>query len=223
MPEARMAARDGLLAELPQIFDRASAAHEQQHLAFGAPAGARQHRRDALGRALALHRHRVDDDLDRRIAPRERRQHVAQRSGGERSHDPDAARVRGQLALELLLEQAFGAELFLEAQETLVERAEACAAHGLDRELEASTRLVEGRERANLHLHAVARLPVEERGAAAEHHAFDLGRAILEREIAVARRRAREVGDLATHPGEREAPLEEVAHAAQQFRHRQNA
>jgi hypothetical protein len=56
MAEARMRARQALLVELPQVLDRAAAAHEEQHVALGAPVGAREHGGDALGGAFALHR-----------------------------------------------------------------------------------------------------------------------------------------------------------------------
>ena len=79
----------------------------------------------------------------------------------------------------LLVEHAFGAELVLEPEEALVKRAEARAAHRVDGELEATARLVKRGERAHLHLHAIARLPVEESRPAAEHHALDLRRAVL--------------------------------------------
>ena len=209
--------RQRLLVELPQVLDRAAAAHQEQHVALGAPAGAREHRHDALGGALALHGDRVDDHRDRRVAARQRGQDVAQRGRGERGQHADRARVRRQLALGGFVEQALALELLLEPQEALVERPDAGAAQAFDGELEAAARLVQGDQRARLDLHAVAQLPVERRGAAAEHHAVDLRAAVLEREIPVPRRGARQVGQLAAHPEQGEAPLERVADAAQEL------
>jgi hypothetical protein len=216
-------ARDRLLVEGPQVLDRAAAAHQQQHVAFGARARPRQHGGDALARASTLNRHRIDDDRHRGVATRERRQHVAQRRGGARGDDADGARMLRQRPLQPLVEEPFGVEAVLEAQEALEERPQARRPHGFDGELKSPARLVEGDEGACFDLHALAQLRPEQRRPAAEHHAVDLRTAVLEREVAVARRRAVEVGELARHPGERKAALERVAHAAQQLRHGQDA
>jgi hypothetical protein len=138
--------RHYLLVERPQVLDRAAASHQEQHIALGAPARAREHGGDAIGRALALHRCRVNNDFDCRIAPRERGQDVAQSSRCERSHDADAPGVDRQRALQRRVEQAFRAELFLEAQEALVQRTEARPAHPLHRKLEPPARLVKRRQ-----------------------------------------------------------------------------
>ena len=74
----------------------------------------------------------------------------------------------------------------LSAQEALVERPYAGLAHRLDAQLEASARLVEGD--AAPALRSARRSPArscEQRGAAAEHHAFHLRLAVLQREVAV--------------------------------------
>ena len=121
------------------------------------------------------------------------------------------------------VEQSLGAQALLEPQEALVERPEAGQAHALDGELEAAARLVERRQGPRLDLHPLARLPFERRGAAAEHDAVGLRGAVLQGEVEMAGGRARQVGELAAHPGQRKAPLERVAHAPQQFRDRQDA
>jgi len=212
-------ARHGFLVELPEVLDRAAAAHEQQHVALRARACARERRGDALGGAFTLHRGGIHDHLDRRVASRERRQHVAQRRRGKGRHHADRARVGRKLALSRGVEEPLALELVLQLKEALVERAEAGAAQRLDAQLEAAARLVEGRNRAHLDLGAIAQLRVEAGGAAAEHHAVHLRAVVLEGEVAMPRWRAREVGELAAHPGERKAPLERVAHAAQQLRY----
>ena len=70
-------ARHALLVEAPQVLDRAAAAHEEQHIAFGARIGLREHRGDAAGSAFALHRRGIDDHGDGRVAPGERGKHIA--------------------------------------------------------------------------------------------------------------------------------------------------
>ena len=210
-------ARDRLLVELPQIFEGASAAHQEQHVAFRPLARHRKRRGNARRRAFALHRHGVDDDRNCRIAPRERRQHVSQRRCGERSDDAYAARIGGRLALHRLVEQAFAPELLFQPQKALVKRPETRGADRFHRELETAARLIQRDQGARLDQDAVPRRPIERRGAAAEHHAVDLAAAVLEGEIPVPGSRPGEVGKLSAHPKQGEAALQRVADAAQQF------
>jgi hypothetical protein len=131
--------------------------------------------------------------------------------------------VRGNGALGRRLEQALLLQAVLQPHEAFVQRPEARLAHRLDGELEAPARFVQRGEGAHFHLGAVAQLPVEPGKAAAEHDAVHLRPAVFQREIAMAGRRARQVGQLAPYPHEREAALERVAHAAQQLGNRDNA
>ena len=101
-------ARQALVVERPQILERAAAAGEDQHVAFGAPAGELERRDDLRGRLRALHR-----PPDRSApaaggkAPRQHVQDVAHRRAGGRGDDADAPRQGGQRALALGREQAF--------------------------------------------------------------------------------------------------------------------
>jgi len=91
-----------------------------------------------------------------------------------------------------------------------------------DGELEAAARLIEADEYLRLDLLAFAKWigmrSFGRHGPAPEHDAVDLRAAVLEGEIAVTRGRAAEIGEFAPYPEQREAPLERVAHAAQQLR-----
>ena len=116
------------------------------------------------------------------------------------------------------VEQPFALELCFEPQEALIQRTEPRLPHPFDVELEAPARLVQGHERADFDAHPFAGSPIQQRGAAAEHHAVDLRLLVLEHEVQVARSRRRDVADLARHPQQREAPLDQVAGAAQQPR-----
>src|SRR5439155_10139847 len=118
--------------------------------------------------------------------------------------------------------QPFALELLLEAQKALIQRPWAGGPQRLDRELEAAARLVERDQHLCFDLHAFAQLRFQRSGPAAVHDAVDLGAAVLQREVAMPRRRAAEVGELAAHPEERKASLERVADASQQFRNAEN-
>ena len=206
--------RHPLVVERPQVFDAAAAAAQDEHVALGAASRSRE-RGDDFGRCpFALHRRRVDDHRDRRVAAPQRRQHVAQRRRSARGDHADRARVGGQRPFRRRIEQALALELVAQTEESLEERAEARRPHELDVQLEIAARLVKRHERAHLDLHPVARLPVEQHPAAAEHDAAHLRAAVLQREIEVTRAGLHEIGDLAGDPGERQAVLEEIAHAA---------
>ena len=160
--QARMARATASSLNCPEVLDRAAAAHQQQHVALGARAGAREHRRDALGRARALHRDRIDDHRDRRVAPRERGQHVAQRRRGGRSEHADGARDAAAASrLAAASNRPSRSSLSLSRRKRSNSGPTPAAAHRLDGELEAAARLVERDQRARLDLHAFARLPVQ--------------------------------------------------------------
>jgi len=138
MVDERMARATLSSLKRPEILDRAAAAHQQQELAFGARVGGGEHRGDARGGPFALHRRRVDDHADRAVAPRKRRQHVAQRRRGERSDHADGARMRRQRAFCGLVEQAFALQLLFQLEKPLIQRPEPRRAQRLNRELEAA-------------------------------------------------------------------------------------
>ena len=104
-----------------------------------------------------------------------------------------------------------------------LERAPTSRLHALDVELKRAARGVEAHARADDHLHAVAGAEDQHLRGAPEHDHRDLALVVLQREVEVAGGCARQVRDFATHPGERKTPLQRVAHASQQFRHRKDA
>ena len=215
-------ARQRLLVELPQVLDRTAAAHQQQYVAFGAPARGGERLRELRRGALALHRRRVDHDRDGRIAAPQRGQDVAQGRRRKRGDDADLLRVFRDRALGRRIEQALFLQLLLQAQEALEQGPKPRPAHRLDVELEASARFVQGDQRSRLDALAVGQVPVQVRRAALEHDAIHLRGLVLEGEIQVAGGRRPQVRDLAGDPLQREAALEHVARAAQQLRHAQD-
>ncbi|MPN59509.1 hypothetical protein SDC9_207230 [bioreactor metagenome] len=153
-------------------------------------------------------------DLDAEVggAPVQRAQHVAQRRRLQAGDDGQAARVGRQRAFAFGGEEAFIFKLCLEPQEAFVEIALAGATQRFDSELELAARLVEGDQRAGLHLLPVLRAPAQELRPVAPDHATHLGIAVLEREIDVAGGGAGQVGNFAAHPEQRKGGLQTIAH-----------
>ena len=132
----------------------------------------------------------------------------------------DGARPGGQRALARGVEPARRLELRLQLREALVERARAGRPHPVDDELELAARLVQRRRRAHVDRHAVGQLEVEQLRLAAPQHAAHLRALVLEREVAVARRRAQEAGDLAADPHRRKRALDRLSRHRDELGHR---
>ena len=203
-------ARHGFVVERPQVLERTATAREQQHVVVPRARGRGEHGDDRWRRFLALHRHRQDVDLDQRIAPAQHAQHVAHGGAAGRGDDADAAWQARQCALGRRIEQAFGAKARLELLELALQRAGTGFLQRFDDELEVAARLVQAHAGACQHAHAVAGAEAQRAAARAEHRAADLRRGVLEREVQVARRRPRQIGDLALDPQRRQRVLEQV-------------
>src|SRR5690606_8914681 len=113
----RHGARDDLLVERPEVFERAAAAREDQDVALGALVGERERTRDFLGGTRALDGCGVDQYAHGGEAPPQRDQHVADRGARGRRDDADAAWQMRDWDLARGLEQPFGRELALEPLE----------------------------------------------------------------------------------------------------------
>ena len=105
-------------------------------------------------------------------------------------------------------EPAGRGEARFQALEFFVERADPGEAHGLHVELELAARFVDRGGGANLDRETVLQREAGELGLLPEEHAAHLRRGVLQVEVAMARGRAREIGDLARDPDEAEMPLE---------------
>ncbi len=160
----------------------------------------------------------IDDHRDHARAPRERREHVAQRRCRGRGDDADRPWEGGQGSLARRVEESLGLELRLELGERFEERAQARAPHFLDGELVAPARLVERDPGAHLDLLAIFGTEIEEAGARAPHDAIDLRGGVLEAEVPVTRRRLLHSRELARDPKGLELVLEERANARIQLR-----
>ena len=214
--------RHGLLVERPQVLDRAATAHHQQHVDLGPHVGGPDRLRDFGGGALALDRGRIEDHRQRRPAASQRGEHVAQRRRAQRRHDADRARVRRQRALARGIEPARGVEARLQSGEAFIQRADAREPCGFDVELELAPRLVEACGGPHLDGDAVLQRKADVLRLVAEEHAAHLRARVLQVEIAVARRRAGEVGDLARDPDQPDVALQQQADGGDETRHRKD-
>ena len=126
----------------------------------------------------------------------------------------------------LRVEQSSGLQARPLAQEQLVHRARAARQQRFDHALQLAARLVDQHAAAHLHVLAVARREVEQRGSAPKHRATQDGVGavgVLQREVAVAARGSGEPRQLAAHRHGAEAHLQRVARRQQEFGHAEHA
>jgi hypothetical protein len=132
----------GFLVEGPQVFDRAAAAREQNHV-HGLPAVEIFERRgDLLRRALALHTHGINDQVQIGEAPPQDADDIAHRRASGRSHDADAAGQQRQRHLAPGIKKPFGVEALLELLESQLQRAHSRRLEVLDVNLVLAARLI---------------------------------------------------------------------------------
>jgi hypothetical protein len=92
--------------------------------------------------------------------------------------------------------------------EGTAQRAFAAFLHVLEHQLVLAARFVQGQATTHEHLQAVARREAQARGLHAEHRAAHLRVLVLQREVDVARSRAREVADFALDPDLGKGPFQ---------------
>ncbi len=204
-------ARDDLLVEGPQVFQRTAAAREHQHVVAPARGRALQHVDDLRCRACALYLYREHVDLDQRKAPCEHAEHVADRGAAGRGDHADARGECRQRALAVRVEQALGSEARLEFVEGPAQRAFAGFLHVVEHQLVLPARLVQRQPAAPEHAKPLAGLELQPRALGLEHRAADLRARVLDREIQMARGRARHVPEFALDPHRAERAFQHVA------------
>ena len=181
-------AHHDLLVERPQVLQRAAAARDDEQVGPADAAAFRQRVEaadrggDLLGRAVALHLDRPDDDVARE-AVGEAMQDVADHRAGRRGDDADHLGQERQELLARLVEQAFGGELPLALLEQRHQRAEAGGLQRLDDDLVARAVRIGGELAGDDDLHALFGLHPHAGEGHLPDHAVDLGALVLEREI----------------------------------------
>ena len=173
----RDGADDALVGEREQVFEAAAAAREHDHVG-AALAQVGDRRRDRRRRPRSLDVRLGDDDVRRREALHDVRQHVLLRRGVVAGDEPDQPREPRQRPLALGREEPFGRERALQPLERREVRAEAEA---LDRErLERKLAALLVKLRAAEDVHALAFAQVElERVELPARHLRRQARAVL--------------------------------------------
>ncbi len=192
-------ARHRFLVEAPEVLQRAAATGEDQRVE-AAGIGHFQRADDLRSGFAALYGSRYQGQLHLRRTAAEYADDVANHRAGRRTDDADALRMRGQRHFAFGTEQAFGAELFLQRIEGQTQRAVTGRLHGVEDQLIVATAFEQRNLAAHLDRQTVLQRLAHARGVLPEQRATHLRAAVLEGEIDVAGRRAREVGDFAFDP-----------------------
>ena len=209
---------DGFFVERPQVFQAAAAAADDEHIGRGLSRFASADAGDDFRRrTVALHAGRDDQHVDAAPAPPQHFEKVAHRRAGRTGDKRDPPRKRRQAALAGRIEQPFGGQLFAELAQCELERTDALRLELVDDQLVAAARRIHVEVAAAEDVEPVGQFELELRRRAAPHHGADLGQVVLEREVAVARLRPREVGDFAGDPHRRETAFEQVLDAGREL------
>jgi hypothetical protein len=195
-------AHHDLLVEGHQILEAAAAPRDDEEvgprrLGPGREAVEALDRRGNLRRrALALDRHRPDQDPARK-AVLEAVQNVADDGARQRGDDADHLGQERQRALPLGGEEPFGGKPHLALFQELQQSADAGKLDAVDNQLIARAPGIGGEPPGAHHLHPVLGLKAEPGVAPA--HRIEHGVGVLEREIAMTGGMALEAGNLAAH------------------------
>ena len=215
-----------LLVERPQILDRPTPARDDDQVGarhrpvLDQPVEPANRRRYLGRRALALDRHRPDDDMGRKTIGQPV-QYVANHRSGRRRHHPDHARQIGQGPLARFVEQPLGGQGAAALVEQRHQRAFAGQLHPADHHLVFRAAGVSGQLAGDNHLGAILGAEGEAGGRTLPHHRVDARRLVLQREIAMARGMAFPPRNLAAHPHPVERRLDRALQCRRQVADRQ--
>ena len=214
---------DALAVEGGHVFERPSAAGEDNHVHKSAGVQFFESGFYLGRRGVSLHADRADEDAQAGVAAGDDIQEIANHSAGGRGDDSHGAGKGGQRPLALRVKEALGLKTGLELLEGQLERARADRLHRLGHELHLSSLLVDAAPAAHQHVQTILGTEAQQDGLAAEEHNRELGGGILEREVDVAGGSGAVVGDLALDPDVAVFLLDEFADLADQFAHRPDA
>jgi len=176
-------ARQGLVVERPQVFERASTTRQDDDFAKGVPVGGPDGANQFGRGLLALNGAGVDADLRVRPASCQRLQDIADGRAGRRGHHADAARPARQRPLGCFIEQTFGGQFLLERLECQSQGTCSGLEHRIGDQLIVAARFIQAQAAANQNFAAVARLKRQAGCLASKQGAAQLRAGILEREI----------------------------------------
>ncbi len=167
-------ARHALVIEAPEIFERAAAARDDEHVAFIAARRRFDGPHDFRDRRRALHGGGIEQHRRGGKSRAQHAQYVVDGRARGRGDHADAPRHGRQRPLALGGKQSFGGEPGLELLEFALERAFAGFLEVLDEQLVFAARLVEPDARADQDRHSILRPEAHLRISLAPHGAADL-------------------------------------------------
>ena len=212
------------LVEGPEILDRSAAARDDDEIGARHRPIRRHGVKSAhggghlIGRALALHQHRPDDDAGG-TAILQPVEDIADHGAGGRGDDADHARQERQRLLAIAIEQPFGRERPAPLVKELHQRALPGQLHPFDDDLIFGTARIGGEPAGGHHLDPVLRPEGEAAGGALPDHAVDHGLVVLQRQIAMAGGDPLEAGNLAAHADMAEPFLHAALERARKLGH----
>ena len=206
-----------LFVESPQIFERASAAGQNQHVDSFDAVEIPQGLHDFHRRAGALHLYRKQADLGVGESALQHAQDVANGGAGRRGDHADAAGQNGQRFFAGRSEKAFFEQAFFELLEGELQRAEADRIDMGDVNLIFAARVVDAERTADGDVQTVFRFAFDSTHLIAEADAADLGARVFQGEVIMSRLRSAAVGDFAFHRNIRESAFEQFADAGGQL------
>lgn len=164
-----------------------------------------------------MHQHRNQDDGHQRKPTRQRGHHILHGGAGGRSDHPNAARQDGNGPLQHRVEQSLGLQLRFQRLQRSQLGAQTCGLHVLADQLQVAARRVDAEARPHTDLIAIVWHRFDQPVGGLEHRRAQLGFAVLQREVPVAGRGARKVGDFTFDPHRAEVGFDDVAQKAAQF------
>src|SRR4051812_13041482 len=179
----RNGARDRFLVERPKIFERSSAAADEDDVVQLPAREVSDGDRDLARGIAALHADRINLHLQPFEAASEDVEDVANRSTGRAGNDGDPLRQHRNRLLSRRIEQSFLGELLFELLECQLQRAEAGRLDGDSVELELPLLFVKREASADDELQSVFNAEAEEACVRREQDHAHLGSRILNRKI----------------------------------------
>ena len=182
--------RHPFVVEGPQLFQRAAAAGDDDHvqrLSLRRPAVQRRDRGDDLRWGVGpLHQRGRQQDVGQGVADAQRAQDVSQRRRPGRGDHANAPRQRWQRPLALLVEESLLGQFLLERLELQIQPPQPGRLQDVHVELVDAPLLINGDGAVSQHGLAVARQGRQKVGLRAPHDAIQRRPLVLQREVAMA-------------------------------------
>ena len=204
-------AHHGLFVERPQVFQAAAAAGDDQHVDRPRQTIGRGDGGGNFGRGpFALHAGWQHQHVDAAPPPPEHFQKVAQRRPGRTGNDRDLAAGNGARAACVRPEQPFGGQPLAKLPQGQLQGPHPLGQYLLDHQLITAPRGVQIQMSLADHFQPVVQVEPHPGGGRAPQHGPQLGRLVLERQIAVPRLGTREIRNFAADPNGGESRLDDV-------------